>query len=413
MNKSILTVAILSALLISTATLTNALATQLVPLTEVILKPNLTTHVVKLAIIENDLTDNDATVTISATDNKNNAKTSVSTQASAVEPSDSEVSAIVISNAIASAFSATTPSAGAFSFNRSDVKSIKNAPYRAEVVTEDIQTLNDGNQIVKRNMQSSFRDSAGRMRTELNDAEGNLRGINIYDAVENINYFVNPKQKSANKIVTDPNLSKRIQELQEINKQKNRDGKSISTSRSPSEEIVISRVERPRNADGAIAAGATTKEEVKVSVIRASDQVSLSTLNSNTANSVNMPRIDIASFGALTNAFVDRTWATKATTKQLGTKDIEGVRVEGKLRSYTIPAGEVGNKSAITVSTETWVSPELQITLYSKHSDPRVGDKIYRLQNIKRGEQPLDLFSVPAGYQIKESPAMKFDFKTK
>jgi len=57
------------------------------------------------------------------------------------------------------------------------------------------------------------------------------------------------------------------------------------------------------------------------------------------------------------------------------------------------------------------VSPELQITLYSKHSDPRAGEKIYRLRNIKRGEQALDLFGVPEGYQVKELPAMKFDVK--
>jgi hypothetical protein len=113
----------------------------------------------------------------------------------------------------------------------------------------------------------------------------------------------------------------------------------------------------------------------------------------------------------LGNLFQDRAWSSKATTKELGTKDIEGVRAEGKLRSYTIPAGEVGNKNPITVSTETWTSPDLQLTVYSKHSDPRVGDTIYRLTNLKRAEPSLSLFTAPDGYTIKETPSISFKAK--
>ena len=106
--------------------------------------------------------------------------------------------------------------------------------------------------------------------------------------------------------------------------------------------------------------------------------------------------------GPIGGAFTDMKWAAKATMRELGSKDIDGVRAEGKLRSYEIPAGEVGNRNAIVVSDETWFSPELQITVLSKHSDPRSGDNVYRLTALKREEPAASLFVVPAEYTVKD-----------
>jgi len=36
-----------------------------------------------------------------------------------------------------------------------------------------------------------------------------------------------------------------------------------------------------------------------------------------------------------------------------------------------------------------------------KTSDPRAGDTIYRLANVKRGEPSPDLFKVPADYRTR------------
>jgi hypothetical protein len=79
-----------------------------------------------------------------------------------------------------------------------------------------------------------------------------------------------------------------------------------------------------------------------------------------------------------------------------------GVKAQGKLRSYEIPAGEIGNAKPIVVSDESWWSPELQITLYSKHSDPRSGDNIYRVDNLRRDEPSAALFTVPSDYTVKD-----------
>lgn len=108
-------------------------------------------------------------------------------------------------------------------------------------------------------------------------------------------------------------------------------------------------------------------------------------------------------FGALASAFGDAKWAAKATTRDLGTRDFNGVKAEGKLRSYEIPAGEIGNRNPIVVSDETWFAPELKLTVYTKHSDPRSGDAVFRLENLKREEPAVALFSVPSDYTVKEA----------
>jgi hypothetical protein len=98
----------------------------------------------------------------------------------------------------------------------------------------------------------------------------------------------------------------------------------------------------------------------------------------------------------------DGKWSAKAVTRELGGRDFSGVRAEGNQRSYTIPAGEIGNRAPIEVSSETWYSPELQVTVYHKRSDPRSGEVVYRLDKLKRGEPPAALFSVPSDYTVRD-----------
>ena len=412
MKKSIISRAVLSALLLTSAAFATAAA---MPITDDVNKDNRLVELVAANAIETD-----SAPSINATDAK---KTILTSQFSFTQAQADDANTIVFSSVLADAFYATGQAG--ITGHGGSVKSIKNAPYRAEVVNEAVQILNDGNQIIKRNTQMTYRDSAGRTRMEITDNNGAIRSIAIHDAVEKISYHLIPKNKTATKISIDPNFQKRIGELREKAKEISRDGKSTLITRSPGEEMVISRVERPRGTGGTGSAGAT--EEVRINVIRTSDDEKVSVvklgerigessairIDSSTMSGLGGLNQNLAGLGALSSTFADRAWAAKASTKELGTKDIDGIRAEGKLRAYTIPAGEVGNKNPITVSTETWVSPELQITLYSKHSDPRTGDKIYRLQNIKRSEQPLDLFNVPEGYQVKEMPAMKFEVRSK
>ena len=95
--------------------------------------------------------------------------------------------------------------------------------------------------------------------------------------------------------------------------------------------------------------------------------------------------------------------------EQLGKQTIEGVEAEGQRATITIPAGEIGNELPIQIVSESWYSPELQVTVMSRHSDPRMGETIYRLTSINRAEPARLLFEVPSDYTIKETiePKMK------
>jgi hypothetical protein len=88
-------------------------------------------------------------------------------------------------------------------------------------------------------------------------------------------------------------------------------------------------------------------------------------------------------------------------TEQLGMQNIEGVDCEGTRTTTTIPAGAIGNERPIEIVYEKWYSKDLQMIVYSKHSDPRFGEQTYRLTNINRSEPDPSLFEVPAGYKLQ------------
>ncbi|UUZ56405.1 hypothetical protein LP419_15065 [Massilia sp. H-1] len=131
------------------------------------------------------------------------------------------------------------------------------------------------------------------------------------------------------------------------------------------DQVFVKRIERTEGDEGH-----RIREDVRIRVAR------------DMASGHPMPGAE--RFGPMiAGAFGDMKWSSRASSKELGAKEIDGVKAQGKLRSYEIPADEIGNRNAIVVSTETWYSPELQVTLLSKHSDPRSGERIYRLANLE------------------------------
>jgi hypothetical protein len=85
----------------------------------------------------------------------------------------------------------------------------------------------------------------------------------------------------------------------------------------------------------------------------------------------------------------------------LGTQTINGIVAQGTRYTRTIPAGQIGNEKPIVVTTERWYSPELQINVMTKHSDPFMGDRVTQLTGVQRQEPEPSLFQVPAGYTVK------------
>ncbi|HYT68691.1 MAG TPA: sigma factor [Vicinamibacterales bacterium] len=94
---------------------------------------------------------------------------------------------------------------------------------------------------------------------------------------------------------------------------------------------------------------------------------------------------------------------TPTTAGPLEHKTLEGVAVEGRKTTTIIPAGQVGNEQPLTITSEEWRSPELNVLVMTRHSDPRMGDSSYRLQNIIRAEPDRSLFIVPADYTVKDT----------
>lgn len=266
---------------------------------------------------------------------------------------------------------------------RMHAKTVKNAPYSAEVIAERQQNLADGNQIVHKNTSLSFRDSAGRTRQEVRDDKGDVLTVTIHDAVDGTTYMLNPRTKTATKIAINQEMGKAAGEAARAHvEQLRKEGKLPTTER---REIIIRRFN---------GADAEVQSHIADGAAMHGEAAQLGALPNGRELAIRL--------APLAGAMADMKWASKATTRDLGTREIEGIKAEGKLRSYEIPAGEVGNRNPITVSDETWTSPELQVTVLQKHSDPRVGESTYRMAAIKREEPAAALFTVPSDYTVKD-----------
>ena len=92
--------------------------------------------------------------------------------------------------------------------------------------------------------------------------------------------------------------------------------------------------------------------------------------------------------------------------ESLGTQTLEGVIAEGTRSLRTIPLGEIGNDHAIEIVFESWYSPELRTVVMTRRSDPRHGETILKLVNIRQEEPAAALFEIPSDYTVNE---MSFD----
>lgn len=237
-----------------------------------------------------------------------------------------------------------------------DSKTVKGAPYSAEAMTETIQTLSDGNRIIRKNSATIYRDSEGRTRREQTlGAIGNWtvagdpqRTIFINDPVARVNYTLDPKTQTARKMGT-----------RFFNRE--------TFARAP------------------VGPAPTVNGTAAVRVFEST----------------------VSTSAAPERA---RTNQLQPKTESLGKQVIEGVEAEGTRTTITIPAGKIGNERPIDIVTERWYSPELQVVVYSKKTDPMAGETTYRLTNINRDEPARSLFEVPAGYTLKDLQEFNFQF---
>lgn len=267
-------------------------------------------------------------------------------------------------------------------------KVVKGAPYSATATTEMIQTLSDGNQIIRKNESKLYRDSEGRTRTEQTletigkwAADGEARQyIFINDPVAGVSYSLDPRTHTAYKSITPqkkPAMGAQSETLM-INGQKvttyTINGKTVTQA----EFEAFAEAKKKRGAEE----GSPAKLRKRAPNDPKLEQ-QLKTLQ------LDKPLID----------------AGQKKAESLGTKTIEGVTAEGTRLTLTIPAGEIGNTLPIEVVDETWYSSELQLVVMSKRRDPRSGETTYRLTTISRSEPDRSLFEVPADYTVQEGNA--------
>ena len=104
------------------------------------------------------------------------------------------------------------------------------------------------------------------------------------------------------------------------------------------------------------------------------------------------------------NTIIGDNEFTDVTTEDLGSQTMQGVTVIGKRTTHTIPTGQIGNDAPISIVTEVWSSPDLKTVVYSKRTDPRMGEQTFQLTNITRSEPDPSLFAVPAGFPVTDGP---------
>jgi hypothetical protein len=86
--------------------------------------------------------------------------------------------------------------------------------------------------------------------------------------------------------------------------------------------------------------------------------------------------------------------ANHFAVEPLGEREIEGMAATGHLVRHTIAIGG----ESVEVTSESWVSKELGIALYSRHSDPK-GESTVAISELDRGEPDPALFGAPEDYR--------------
>ena len=78
-----------------------------------------------------------------------------------------------------------------------EARTIANAPYSAEAVTESTQMLADGNRIARKTITRIFRDGEGRTRREQVNDNGVVESVSIVDPVAHLSYVLQPDSRTA------------------------------------------------------------------------------------------------------------------------------------------------------------------------------------------------------------------------
>jgi len=222
---------------------------------------------------------------------------------------------------------------------------VKGAPFSAESTTEHVQSLGDGNRMVRKSSAKLYRDTVGRTRREHEMTRRRVaapdgqpaRLIVITDPAGQVSYIIETHNNVAHKRQLPP---PRVRE-------------AMLRARGDSAGFGVL---------------------MPTSAVRRRE-----------AQGDNAPA------------------PPKPVREKLGSQIVEGVAAEGTRTTVTIPAGEFDNELPMVISHEEWYAPELQMIVLMKHNDPRFGETTFRLINILRGEPAPELFQLPDGITVVDA----------
>ncbi len=225
---------------------------------------------------------------------------------------------------------------------------VTGVPFLAEATTEITQAFPDGNRIVRSSKSVIARDSLGRTRREQNLSSfssllepAQVTFTVIRDPVARIRYVIRPDQRVVE-----------------------RDSLPLLQAR-PAE----GRGQQDPKAGAEAARRSNLPEEARTKVA----------------------------------AVLAGSGPGHVTSTPLGKQRIEGVQATGTRITRVIAAGEIGNEHPMTITSEVWYSPDLQVVVLSTQNDPRIGETTFKVSAIERREPPHAIFDIPTGYSIVDS----------
>ena len=291
---------------------------------------------------------------------------------------------------------------------------VQGAPYTAEANTESVQVLGDGTRLRHQTSFSVARDGAGRIARQENG-----QTVFVLDPVANVSYNIDHQQKKAQQMP--------LARAPKDNWLAMGSGFEIFT-RNPGSPTILRAIEyrglqsvpvtdvlnrfKQRNV------GLTVESMYDPASAQRAVEVLKELLAERGHPDANVEaQLDRSLTSAVKIAFVvnegpkgsavARPAASgpaeelQRKTEGLGQRTIETITAEGTRVTTTIPVDAIGNDRPIQVVSERWYSPELQVNLRTERHDPRTGDVVFQLTNIRRGEPARTLFEVPPGYVVK------------
>jgi hypothetical protein len=242
---------------------------------------------------------------------------------------------------------------------------VKGAPYSAEAATEIVQTLADGNRIVRQTSASISRDSRGRVRREQTLAAvgtmivaGEQPTVTISDPESGTFYVLDQRLQIA--------VRHRTPQNQKFTAGLRPPGNAMFRTfgtEGPGESGVVTALPR-----GPVFGVTVSSAEPALSAVM---------IGPGRPPGAPVPKVE-----------------------SLGRREIEGITAEGTRTTMTIPSGAIGNERALENTSERWFSPDLRIVILSDSVDPRFGKTTYQVTRIIRDEPDSALFEVPAGYRV-------------